>query len=136
VCGCTRTAPRCEVVLDLLLLLQVHLLEVGLRVRPPLALETVLPHDKGEDGDNGDARNHTSGYRTNVRLAGRFCVGHGVQRAPDLGARVACRQLLHADFVGGAFDAVAAELLLGALDAALVEVEHILNVCMCQRFVL
>jgi len=127
--GRAGAPSRSKVVLGLLLLLHVHLLEVGLGVRPPLALQVVLPHKKRQNGDGGDSSNDSSSDGTDIGLVGLLGSGHGVDGADNLWARIAGLGSLDADLVLVADLACAGELCLFALHAALLDAEDILHVC-------
>lgn len=127
-CGCAGAASRSKVVLGLLLLLHVHLLEVGLGVRPPLALQVVLPHEERQNGDGGNSSNDSSSNGTDIGLAGLLGGGHGVDGADNLCALIAGLGSLHADLVLTADLACAGELCLFALHAALLNAEDIFDI--------
>jgi hypothetical protein len=103
-------------------------LKIGFRVGPPLALEAVLPNNEGENGNGSDSSHNSSGNGTDIWLARRSSGGHGVNCADNLGALIAGLGRLHADLVGRADYTVAGQRRLVALDAALGEVEDILDV--------
>ena len=68
--GCAGAALRLEVGV-LFLGGHVDVVPLGLLLDgATLALEAVLPHDEGDDGDKGDAANDSAGYGADIGLAG------------------------------------------------------------------
>lgn len=70
---CSSAPARNEVLVDLFLLGEFHLLPVALVVGAPSALEAKLPDDECENGDEDDSSDDSSGNRSDVGAFGWWC---------------------------------------------------------------